>query len=407
MKQYLLVFLGVLLLMQFGCGKSSGKAPMHLVPQADLIDEDVLSVEPNDTTLPQDEGIVQSSEPPAAISSKSKTYCISDADSKSHSSESASNINTAGNGYSIIHISDEIASESLKTLFASANPSLGEVIEQYGLPDKISYTSEGDARHYFKQGFQIDVFYQCDDPVLCNFVYLSPTCELKIAKGIGIGSTRGEVLEVFGTKFVGQESPISSVLEINGLYIILKNNVVHSIYIAFGAGSMEYLSGFFPDREIGFPLDVQAVYETTNSKDGLFYLGQPKEMIMSLVSYYNVQWKEFTNDSGCGTVIADEFIFIFDMERKLSCVAVDRFIMPRYTTKATSKGIGIQNSQEGAKAYYGSDYVHSFCDVDDLLPDYGHSYDKYTYDFGTHDFFICTTRTSNKIIRWGICVKNS
>ena len=235
-------------------------------------------------------------------------------------------------------------------------------------------------------------------------IYISPTCGLKIANGIGIGSTREEVFSAYSTDIIKSGTQLTSDWQPFCLYILLKNDVVYSIYIGTEAGTEEYFDDFFPDRETGFPLDALAVDEINNSQDCLFYLGQPKERVMSLISYYNVPWRETINDSMGSTVVADEFIFVFDSKRELSCIAVDEFTSPRYCVRATiGKGINTKRSMESAEWDYGNDYIHEFIEVDDLLYNYEYSYDKYTYDMGGHDFFICAK--DGRIIRWGICEK--
>jgi len=92
-------------------------------------------------------------------------------------------------------------------------------------------------------------------------------------------------------------------------------------------------------------------------------------------------------------------------------VAADIRIAQRHTKRRGSKWMGLGNSVEGFEWDYGKDHTLEFFAVDDLVPEYGRSYNKYTYDMGTHDFFICAvdnhTATSEIVIRWGISVKGN
>ena len=133
------------------------------------------------------------------------------------------------------------------------------IFEKYGDPIK-----ETDARMYFAQGFEIDADWSISDEPsigaffdLTNYIYISRTCSLKTRSGIGIGSTRAEVMDACSgivNTVETDETQIVVGTDLNGVYFMLENDIVSAIYI--GTGSQYYDQSedrFYPDRETGVP----------------------------------------------------------------------------------------------------------------------------------------------------------
>ena len=127
------------------------------------------------------------------------------------------------------------------------------IVDKYGEPGK---KVPRDGHEYqievvigtwqFQQGFDISVAKMNDIPILENYIYLSPACDLKLSTGIGIGSSRDEVLVSYGE--FGDTDTKSNMLMKCGdeFYILVDNNSVHSIYI--GVGSFSFWP-FYPYRD--------------------------------------------------------------------------------------------------------------------------------------------------------------
>ena len=86
----------------------------------------------------------------------------------------------------------------------------------------------------FSQGFEITVGTQNDRPIIQNYLYLSPTCELKLSTGIGIGSTREDVYDAYGELISPKLTNDIRIALDNNIFFLVSDDAVHSIYIYTG-----------------------------------------------------------------------------------------------------------------------------------------------------------------------------
>jgi hypothetical protein len=259
-------------------------------------------------------------------------------------------------------------------------------------------------REYYKDGFNVDMATSDDYPIWQNYLYISPACEIKLYQEIGIGSTREELYREYEGA-INFSVSTDELINVGKIWFVVKNDIVYSIYIGMGVYSEEYFGGFYPDREIGIPLDITTINPHSTDNPGLFYLGQYKEKIMSIIADRSVKWKEYpVDDAGC-IVIGDEFIFVFDEDRKLTTVAIDKSIVSKYVGREPD---GITFSYERVAAA-GLPYTKQTVSRDDFLPDITEPYTKITMDMGTHYYFFCCRYDdryqSYRMFRWGISVK--
>jgi hypothetical protein len=104
-------------------------------------------------------------------------------------------------------------------------------------------------RWYFEQDVQIDVF--TDNTEIGNYVFLGSQCELKTAEGIGIGSTYDEVMEAYKDE-INPEQTNKDIITVGindeGVFFVIDEGVVSSIYISTSDMTPEYWGEFVPDR---------------------------------------------------------------------------------------------------------------------------------------------------------------
>jgi hypothetical protein len=157
----------------------------------------------------------------------------------------------------------------------------GGVRAKLGEPDYIVQFSElnfGDdirpnstKRFYYSNvGLELDIIYECDQPYdVVRYLYISNSSMIKLPSGVGIGSPRDDVFAIY-ERFIIQgfipmitsEEVIALGSNVNGVYFVIRDNKVYSIYIAvigedsnflwFLTPSQEYKlypDRFYPDRE--------------------------------------------------------------------------------------------------------------------------------------------------------------
>jgi len=298
--------------------------------------------------------------------------------------------------------------------------SYGLICHKFGNPS-VEQVGNEFLRYIFPQGFELDAADSTEGEgiQLEDRVYLSPECALPINEaGIRPGSTRDEVLAVNGDvintyqttaemivigAFATHHEDVKGFYDI-GVYFVMKNDVVISIYFGRYMGSPPYNAGFYPDREVGIPLTAQAINEQASGEPGLFYLGQLKADVMLILADYNVAWRAVPEEDCC-VVIGDEFIFKFDDSNMLISVAADGGITQRGCVRITSLGLDIWHSILLAFWKYGEKYDVQYELTDDYLGTQAYKYTKYTFDMGTYKFFVCSVLNnhgSELSIRWGI-----
>ena len=151
---------------------------------------------------------------------------------------------------------------------------LGEYAYSESLSDlDLGFAYEGDSayRYYYPDvGLEIDVLYQDDQlPVVLRYLYIANNSEVKLPGGIGIGSTREEVVAEYEPyifrnfqPMLTSEEVIALGSDLNGVYFIIRDDCVYSIYIGTvrevciysnvfetNAGWNYYPAWFYPDRE--------------------------------------------------------------------------------------------------------------------------------------------------------------
>lgn len=301
--------------------------------------------------------------------------------------------------------------------FGASFHDVDDILEAFGEPT----TREG-ARWYFPQGFEIDVAGYPGDTAgsviyeLQNYTYISRTCALKTRSGIGIGSSRSEVMNAsYGVVNADEtnDTQIAVGSFFSGVYFIIENDAVSAIYISSSSASDQFLHGFYPDREVGVPYNIVAINELTTGEPGLFYLGQSRADIFQYLIWRHAAIREYPRAGGGSVMTADEFIFVFDADGAAVYIAADALVSPRYTVRRTSLYVGL--NWPAARlwdngAWYGENYryTESYVETDDIVPDYGVAYRMYTFDMGQHLFFVCSAPGNysfEETIRWGICLK--
>jgi len=90
----------------------------------------------------------------------------------------------------------------------------------------------------FSQGFEINVGTENDRPIVQNYLYLSPECEMKLSTGVGIGDTSEEVFRAYG-KLINHKLTTDEIIVIGewrgwSLRFNISDNIVCSIYIGSG-----------------------------------------------------------------------------------------------------------------------------------------------------------------------------
>ena len=93
----------------------------------------------------------------------------------------------------------------------------------------------------FPQGFEINVGTMNDYPIIEDYIYFPPECELKMSTGVGIGSTRAELLSTYGEMINPKLQTDTRIAIGREIYFLLKCNVVESIYFStFGFDAERY-----------------------------------------------------------------------------------------------------------------------------------------------------------------------
>ena len=90
---------------------------------------------------------------------------------------------------------------------------------------------------------------------IMNYAYLSPECTLSIGRGIGIGSTRDEVMIAYESD-VNVSQSNDDIVVIGryhiGIILVMRDEVVNSIYIPTGGATEEY---FLENLDLSKPPD--------------------------------------------------------------------------------------------------------------------------------------------------------
>lgn len=197
--------------------------------------------QPSSSTLNQNENDTPSSTAPAA------TVDTEPSEQDGLAGEEADSISLSDIPESLVSTNEvkdynklgrELVEETLQEMFGGTEPE--DFINKFGTPVKEEEDEAGGyVRWYFDQGIEIDVVDVNDSYLmLYNYVYLSPECDLKTSREIGIGSTRDEVIN----KYVNEINPdltdeeyIFAGAELQGISFVIKNDKVESIFIGTGA----------------------------------------------------------------------------------------------------------------------------------------------------------------------------
>jgi len=82
----------------------------------------------------------------------------------------------------------------------------------------------------FPQGFEVSVGTMNDYPIVTDYIYFSQECELKMSTGIGIGSTKAEVLSTYGEMISPKlQTDTRTAIGID-VFFIFEYDVIQSIY---------------------------------------------------------------------------------------------------------------------------------------------------------------------------------
>jgi len=124
--------------------------------------------------------------------------------------------------------------------------------------------------YYTDEGIEIDVYYVCDQPYdVIRYLYISNSSAIKLPNGVGIRSTREDVLKEYEAFIIEDFAPLLTSEEVialgsdfNGIYFVIRDDYVYSIYVGtvgeFGKSSwlftptvstIMYPARFYPDRE--------------------------------------------------------------------------------------------------------------------------------------------------------------
>jgi len=165
--------------------------------------------------------------------------------------------------------------EDIELPYGGVLTKLGEYdhrIKLYELELGFDIIPASAARLYYPDlGLEVDVMYAGDAlwDVL-RYLYISNSSSVKLPSGIGIGSTREEVINEY-QKFIipdfhpmlTEEEVIALGSELNGIYFVIRDNHVYSIYVATIREDSSYSywvyrkslswnlypDKFYPDRE--------------------------------------------------------------------------------------------------------------------------------------------------------------
>lgn len=125
--------------------------------------------------------------------------------------------------------------------------------------------------YYPDVGIEIDVLYAGDAPYdVIRYLYVSNNSTVKLPSGIGIGSKREDVVREYEQFILSEFHPMLTEEEVialgsnlNGIYFVIRDNFVYSIYVAViredsifspwitqkNSGFDLYPDWFYPDRE--------------------------------------------------------------------------------------------------------------------------------------------------------------
>ena len=71
-----------------------------------------------------------------------------------------------------------------------------------------------------------------DRPIIENHIYLSPSCDLKLSNGIGVGSSSEEVYAAYGDLVDPKLTNEKRIAIGEFIFFLTDNNIVQSIYIS-------------------------------------------------------------------------------------------------------------------------------------------------------------------------------
>ncbi len=173
----------------------------------------------------------------APVSNSSPTPSLNVSTDNSQTEAPSNNINYDTIGRTI-------ANDCLTYMFGGRGRTPNDFIDILGEPIK-----EEVGRWYFEQDVQIDVF--GDAAEIGNYVYLGENCELKTDRDIGIGSTYDKVQEAYRNE-INPEQTDKNLITVgekhDGIFFVIKDDKVSSIYISTGEVTPEYAGYFSPDR---------------------------------------------------------------------------------------------------------------------------------------------------------------
>ena len=145
-------------------------------------------------------------------------------------------------------IGAKLTDETMNNMFGGCNYPKN-VVSVLGEPEKIIKKYGSFDRWYFKQGVEIDVIGVNDIPMLTNYIYINPTSDIKTDRGIGIGSSRDEVLKAYEYEINPEDTNDEMIVAGSksiGIFFIMKDDKVNSIYIVAGMYTVEYFGEFEP-----------------------------------------------------------------------------------------------------------------------------------------------------------------
>ena len=132
-------------------------------------------------------------------------------------------------------IGSELVTETINYLFGGN--SIDSIINTLGEPIKKEVMS-GFTRWFFKQGVEIDIVDQNDIPTVFNYVYIDSSSDIKIDRGIGIGSSSDDVIKEYANEYNQKDSNNHMIVlgaRYGGILLIIDDSKVSSIYVAMGA----------------------------------------------------------------------------------------------------------------------------------------------------------------------------
>ena len=127
------------------------------------------------------------------------------------------------------------------------------------------YPAATNRLYYSDKGLELDVDYHGDVPyAVVRYLYIANTSEIKLPSGVGIGSTREDILAAYGPYILHDFHPMLTSEEVvalgsekNGIYFVIRSGYVYSIYVgivredskfAFVINTYSESIGLYPDR---------------------------------------------------------------------------------------------------------------------------------------------------------------